>query len=123
MNIESLRDYCLQKEGVTESFPFDESTLVFKVMNKMFALTDLDGPFTINLKCDPNQAIDLRERYTAVMPGYHMSKRHWNTVVIDGSIEDEKLFQWIDDSYDLVVISLSKKVRMELSQTGGRHRQ
>ena len=123
MNIETLRDYCLKKEGVTESFPFDESTLVFKVMNKMFALTDLEGPFSINLKCDPIKAIDLREEFTAVMPGYHMNKRHWNTVVIDGSIGDDMIYQWIDDSYHLVVMSLPKKIRMELSQKGGLHHQ
>ena len=123
MNIEALRDYCLKKEGVTESFPFDESTLVFKVMNKMFALTGLEGPFSINLKCAPLKAIDLREEFAAVMPGYHMNKRHWNTILIDGSIEDDTIYQWIDDSYHLVVISLPKKVRMQLSQTGGRNGQ
>ena len=109
MNIESFREYCLRKKGVTESFPFDETTLVFKVINKMFALTDLEGMFSINLKCEPEIAIELRERHPSVLPGYHMNKRHWNTVLIDGSIEDELIFGWIDDSYDLVVASLPKK--------------
>ncbi len=109
MNIESFREYCLRKKGVEESFPFDETTLVFKVSNKMFALTDLEGKFSINLKCDPEKAIELRERHPSVIPGYHMNKRHWNTILIDGSIEDERIFGWIDDSYNLVVESLPKK--------------
>ena len=109
MNIESFRDYCLRKKGVKESFPFDETTLVFKVFNKMFALTDLEGKFSINLKCEPEKAIELRELHPSVVPGYHMNKRHWNTIRIDGSIEDELIYGWIDDSYDLVVASLSKK--------------
>ena len=116
MNIESFRDYCLSKPGVTESFPFDESTLVFKVANKMFALTSLVRPFSINLKCDPEKAIDLRESYAAVLPGYHMDKRHWNTVMIDGSIEDDRLHQWIDDSYRLIVQSLPQKLKRELDE-------
>ena len=109
MNIESFREYCLRKKGVTESFPFDETTLVFKVSGKMFALTDLENNFSINLKCEPEKAIELRERHPSVVPGYHMNKRHWNTIRIDGSIEDELIYGWIDDSYDLVVASLSKK--------------
>jgi predicted DNA-binding protein (MmcQ/YjbR family) len=113
MNIEEFREYCLTKKSVTESFPFDETTLVFKVANKMFALTDTHDDFSINLKCDPEKAIELRERYPAVIPGYHMNKRLWNTVRVDGSISDDILYQWIDDSYDLIVESLPKKKREE----------
>lgn len=114
MNIEKLRDYCLSKKGVTESFPFDEVTLVFKVMNKMYALTNLDGELSINLKCDPERAIRLREQYSSVLPGYHMNKNHWNTVMIDGAISNKLLEEWIDHSYDLIVKSLPKKVQEEL---------
>ena len=114
MNIEDLRAYCLSKKGTIESFPFDKVTLVFKVMNKMFALTNLDGDLTINLKCDPDKAIDLREQYSAVIPGYHMNKQHWNTIQIDGSINDILIKEWIDDSYKLIVDSLTKKQKEEL---------
>jgi len=114
MNIEELREYCLLKKGVTESFPFDETTLVFKVMGKMFALTDTENEFSINLKCDPEEAIELREKYLAVQPGYHMNKKHWNTIYIDGSVSDEKLKAWIDDSYWLISNSLPKKDRIKL---------
>jgi len=117
MNIESLRNYCLSKNGVTESFPFDKSTLVFKVMGKMFALTDLeDEILTVNLKCNPENTIRLREEFPAIQPGYHMNKKHWNTIFIDGSIPDEQIFQWIDDSYDLVVTTLSRKLLHELKR-------
>jgi len=114
MNIEELREYCLSKKGVGEDFPFDETTLVFKVMNKMFALTDIEKPLSVNLKCDPEIAIGLRESFTAVQPGFHMSKKHWNTIYIDGSIDDKLIYKWIDDSYDLVVKGLTKKLREEL---------
>ncbi|HOT88350.1 MAG TPA: MmcQ/YjbR family DNA-binding protein [Bacteroidales bacterium] len=103
MNIEEFRIYCLQKNDVIESFPFDEQTLVFKVKGKMFALTDLMESFSINIKCDPDKAIELREHYSCVLPGYHMNKKHWNTIIIDGSIPDKLLKEWIDHSYDLVV--------------------
>ena len=106
MNIEEFREYCLLKKGVTECFPFDEITLVFKVMGKMFALTNTEGEFTLNLKCDPEKAIDLREHYPSVLQGYHMDKKHWNTVIIDGMVSDEILKEWIDDSYNLVVSKL-----------------
>ncbi|HDZ62318.1 MAG TPA: MmcQ/YjbR family DNA-binding protein [Nitrospirae bacterium] len=108
MNIEQLRNYCLSKKGVTDSFPFDDVTLVFRVMNKMFALTSLEGELSINLKCDPEKAIELREEYDAVLPGFHMNKKHWNTVIIDGSIADEQIFGWIDDSYRLAADNLTK---------------
>ena len=115
MNIEEFRDYCLSKKAVTEGFPFDETTLVFKVLGKMFALTDVEGEFKLNLKCDPEKAISLREKYPDhVLPGYHMNKKHWNTVVVDGPIPDKLLYEWIDESYDLIVLSLPKTKRQEL---------
>lgn len=116
MNIEEFRDYCLSKKGVTESFPFDETTLVMKVMDKMFALGNLDGPLSINLKCDPEKAIELREQYPAVKPGYHMSKKHWNTVEMDGSVDLKTVHSWIDDSYNLVVVKMTKKKQQELKE-------
>lgn len=115
MNIEEYREYCMNKPMVTEEFPFDEVTLVFKVAGKMFALTGLDGDFSINLKCDPEKAIELREQHSCVKPGYHMSKKHWNTIMIDGSVSDELLRQWIDHSYILVVDKLPKKIKEELN--------
>lgn len=114
MDIEKLREYCISKKGVTEEFPFGEDTLVFKVGGKMFALTGLDGDLSINLKCDPESAIELRERYPAVQPGYHMNKTHWNTVFIDGSVSDKLVCEWIDHSYDIVVGKLPKKMREAL---------
>lgn len=115
MNIEEYRAYCLDKKGVTEGFPFDQNTLVFKVMGKMFALADVEGFVSINLKCDPEKAVQLREQYHAVQPGYHMSKLHWNTVTVNDDAPDNAVYQWIDDSYDLVVRSLTKKLQAELA--------
>lgn len=115
MNIEELRTCCISKKGVSEDFPFDETTLVFKVMGKMFALTDLEGDLSINLKCDPEKAVELRELYPSVMPGYHMNKRHWNTILLDGSVPDQLIRQWIDHSYAMVVEKLTKKQRNELA--------
>jgi predicted DNA-binding protein (MmcQ/YjbR family) len=115
MNIEELRDYCNSKKHVTEGFPFGGDTLVFKVMNKMFALTGIDSnPPSVNLKCEPEKAIALREEYSCVLPGYHMSKQHWNTVVLDDSVPDSLIKEWIDDSYNLIVASLPKRLRMEM---------
>jgi predicted DNA-binding protein (MmcQ/YjbR family) len=114
MNIEEFREYCLSKDEVTEGFPFDETTLVFKVFDKMFALTDTEKDFTINLKCIPEKAIELREKYSSVIPGYHMNKKHWNTVVIDGSLPDDLIKEWIDESYSLVVEKLPLKLRNKL---------
>ena len=114
MNVETFRSYCLSKKGVTEEFPFGEDTLVFKVMGKMFALTDLDNFESVNLKCDPEKAVQLREEFSSVMPGYHMNKKHWNTVLMDASISDRLVKEWIDDSYSLVVDSLPKRMRQEL---------
>lgn len=99
--------------GVEESFPFDEVVLVFKVGGKMFALADVDYFESINLKCDPEKAIELREQFPAVQPGYHMNKSHWNTIVMDGSVPDALVREWILDSYDLIVASLPKKKRLE----------
>lgn len=109
MNIEDFREYCLKKNGVEESFPFDETTLVFKVSGKMFALTNTDGDFFVNLKCEPETAIDLREKYSGVKPGYHMNKKHWNTIFFDGSSSDFEAKKWIDDSYNLIVKRLTRK--------------
>ncbi len=115
MNIELFREYCLAKKGVTEEFPFDETTLVFKVMGKMFALTGLERlPFSVNLKCDPDRAIELREYHSEITPGYHMSKTHWNTVNFSGTLATDMLLELIDHSYDLVVNSLTKKLKQEL---------
>jgi predicted DNA-binding protein (MmcQ/YjbR family) len=114
MNVEEIREYCLLMKEVAESFPFDNETLVFKVNNKMFLLMSLDGPLRISLKCDPERAIELREQYAAVFPGYHMNKRLWNTVQIDGSIDDELIKEWISDSYRVVVASMPKKERTRI---------
>ena len=116
MNIEELRNYCLSKKGVTESFPFNDVALVFKVMNKMFALTNLDGDLSISLKCDPEKAIELRENFSAITAAYHMNKTHWNNLLIDGSISEMQIKHWIDHSYDLVVKSLPKKMQAELDE-------
>ncbi|HEX5152119.1 MAG TPA: MmcQ/YjbR family DNA-binding protein [Parafilimonas sp.] len=115
MNIETLREYCLSKKAVTEDFPFGETTLVFRVKNKIFLLVALDAdPLQFNAKSDPEKAIELREEYDTVKPGYHMNKKHWNTVIVDGSISTRLIKEMIDDSYDLIVQSLPKKSRGEL---------
>lgn len=118
MHIESLRQYCLAKAATTEGFPFDNDTLVFKVAGKMFALTSLETePLRVNLKCDPEYAIELREKYPeTVLPGYHMNKALWNTVQIDGTLSDAFLKELIDHSYDLIVAKLPKKVQAQLSE-------
>lgn len=113
MYLDDLRNHCLQKTGVSEGFPFDKNTLVFKVFGKMFALTDVDVFDSINLKCDPEKAIDLRERFHGIQPGYHMNKKHWNTVALMNDVSDQLLFELIDHSYLLVYNSLPKKVRNE----------
>lgn len=111
MNIEEFREYCMSKPGVTEEFPFGEDTLVFKVMGKMFALTNLEGDWSLNLKCDPERAIELREKFPAIQPGYHMSKVHWNTVMMDGSLNRNLILELIDHSYQLVVDKLPGKLK------------
>jgi len=114
MDLDSFRLYCLAKKGVEETFPFDETTLVFKVMGKMFALTGLNNEvFSVNLKCDPDWATELREEFEEIRPGWHMSKTHWNTVVFEGELKEAMLRKLIDHSYDLIVESLPKKIRAE----------
>jgi predicted DNA-binding protein (MmcQ/YjbR family) len=109
MNIEQIREYCLKKKGVTEEFPFDEETLVFKVVGKIFLLASLESILSqINLKCDPEKAMELREEFESVRPGYHMNKKHWNTIILDGTVPAKKILEWIDDSYNLVVSGLKK---------------
>ena len=118
MNLETYYEYCLSKKGVTEHFPFDEDTLVFKVGGKMFALSSLNqwekGQPSINLKCDPERAEELRAEYDAIQPGFHMSKIHWNTIKINTDVSDALVKELIDHSYELVFKSLSKKIRLEL---------
>jgi len=116
MHVEDFRNYCLSKKGVTESFPFDESTLVFKVMGKMFALNGLNRlPPAVNLKCDPERALELRETYDGrIIPGYHMSKKHWNTCLLQ-ELPPKLIQELIDHSYQLVVSKLTKKAQAELA--------
>ena len=117
MNIEDIRKYCLSLSGTEEDYPFGEDTLVFKVAGKIFALASLDSiPLHINLKCDPETAIELREMYEAVIPGYHMNKKHWNTVILDGTIKVKELKEWIKNSYNLVVNGLSKSAKKKLTK-------
>lgn len=115
MNFEDFREYCLRKPFVSEGFPFDQSTLVFKVGGKMFALTDIDKFDSVNLKSDPEKAIDLRETFSGIIPGYHMNKKHWNTVMINMDVPDQLFKQMIDYSYELVYRSLPKKMKDELA--------
>lgn len=120
MNLETYYEYCLCKKGVTEHFPFDQDTLVFKVGGKMFALSSLlqweKGEPSVNLKCNPEYALELRAQYNDVQPAYHMSKVHWNTVAINSEISDKVLKEWIDDSYQLVFQSLSKKIQTNIQE-------
>lgn len=102
LNIEFLREYCLAMKGATEEMPFGDSTLVFKVMNKIFMLMPIDGALKFNVKADPLKALELRELYPAVLPGFHMNKKHWNTILIDGSIPDKEILTFIEDSYGLI---------------------
>ena len=119
MNIEDLREYCLQKRGVTEGFPFGENTLVFRVGEKIFLLTGLEDGNGFNAKCDPELAIDLRERHPEVKPGFHMNKVHWNTIYMDGNLTNKQLCEMIDHSYDLILKSLPKKLRAEINVENG----
>jgi predicted DNA-binding protein (MmcQ/YjbR family) len=115
MNIETISEYCLSKKGTIEDFPFDEETLVFKVGGKMFALIPLEKiPLQINLKCDPEKAIELREHFEDVLPGWHMSKKYWNTIILEGNIRWNDLKEWIDHSYDEVVKGLKKTERNKI---------
>ena len=115
MDLKKLEKILIDKNASTKEFPFGEDVMVFKVMNKMFALISLnDSPLNLNLKCDPNDAIAYREIYECVNPGYHMNKKHWNTVTLDGTIEDNILIEMIEDSYNLIVSKLTKKQQQEL---------
>ncbi len=114
MNVESVREYCLKLKSCTEGFPFDETTLVMKIAGKMFALINLDENPSVNLKCDPEEALELREEFEAVKSGYHMNKKYWNTVELNETVPDDRLKIWIKNSYKLVVAKLPKVVREEL---------
>ncbi|MDJ0365189.1 MmcQ/YjbR family DNA-binding protein [Hymenobacter sp. H14-R3] len=116
MNIEDYRDFCLGLPGATEETPFGPDTLVFKVGGKLFTLTDLQTFASINLKCDPERAAELREQYDYVRPGFHMNKRHWNTVLIGTGATNAQLHQWITDSYQLIVAALPKAMRVKIAQ-------
>ena len=111
MNITFFREYCLSKPGASEDTPFDENTLCFKVGNKIFAIIDIELFESVNLKCDPERAVELREEYTGIVPGYHMNKKHWNTVSFDGSVPDKLILELVDHSYDLIFNSLPKQKR------------
>lgn len=116
MDLEKVRNYCLSKKGVEESLPFDEDSPVYKVMGKIFLIASLNPPYFINIKCDPERAIDLRERYDCVKPGYHMNKQLWNSVYLDNKVNDKLIYEWIDDSYNLIVKSLKKSLLEELNK-------
>jgi predicted DNA-binding protein (MmcQ/YjbR family) len=112
MNIETLREYCLSKKNAREDQPFGPDVLVYKVSGKIFLLVSLDEePLQFNVKCDPELALELREEYSSVIPGYHMNKKHWNTVIVDGTVPSKKLKDWIDHSYELIARSGKKKTR------------
>lgn len=116
MKLEAIREYCLRKKGVTEDFPFDEETLVFRVMGKIFLLVNTAYTEFINLKADPEKAIEWREQYEGVKPGYHMNKKHWNSVYLDGSVPDKTVLSMIDHSYELIVSGLKKSDREKLKK-------
>ena len=117
MDLETIRKYCLEKKSTTESFPFGESTLVFKVSGKMFLLMSLDSlPLQFNVKCDPEKAEEFREAYSSVIPAFHMNKKHWNTIILNGEVSTKQIREMIDDSYSLVVHSLPLKERKKLGK-------
>ncbi len=118
MNIDTFRDYCLTKNGVTEGLPFGPDNLVLKVMGKMFSIVSLDEvPLRANLKCNPERAIELREEFEDnILPGYHMNKQHWNTLILDGRLDPKLIFELIDHSYELVVNGLTLKLKKELEE-------
>jgi predicted DNA-binding protein (MmcQ/YjbR family) len=115
MNLDQFREYCLHFKGATEELPFDENTLVFKVMEKMFSLCNMMEFEFCNLKCDPEKAMELRERFREVTPAWHMSKKHWNSVHFHGKLNDKQIQDWITDSYHLVIGKMSKKLKEELN--------
>ena len=114
MDLDQFRKYCLKKKGTSEETPFGEDTLVYKVMGKMFAITGFAIPLSVNLKCDPEQAVELREQYEEIQPGYHMNKKHWNTILSKGRLSDKLMKEFIDHSYELVVKGLKKSDRESL---------
>jgi predicted DNA-binding protein (MmcQ/YjbR family) len=116
MDIEEIRLYCLSKKGASESLPFDETSPVYKVMNKIFLIMNLEPPFSINVKCDPEEAIELRGKYDTVLPGYHMNKHHWNTILVDKGLPNKLIMKWIDDSYNLIISNLPKKTQKEFAE-------
>ena len=116
MNLDIIREYALKKKAVTECQPFGDDTLVYKVIDKVFMLMNIEVPVQVNLKCDPELAIELRERYDSVLPGYHMNKTHWNTVIIDNTIPPKEIFKMIDDSYNLIVRAFPKKKMEEYNK-------
>jgi predicted DNA-binding protein (MmcQ/YjbR family) len=115
MTLDTFRDYCLNKPGVTEGTPFGPTVLVLKVGGKMFALCDLESFASVNLKCNPERAIELRERHQSIVPGYHMNKQHWNTVYMDGGVPEDLLRQMIDDSWQLIYDSLPAKIKATIT--------
>ena len=114
MTFEMLRHCCCAKKGVTEDYPFDSTTATFRVMGKIFAIADSEEFTRVNLKCEPERALNLREQYAGVIPGYHMNKKHWNTILLDGSLPQDDIFQWIEESYHLVTAKLPKNLKEEL---------
>ncbi|MBI3235216.1 MAG: MmcQ/YjbR family DNA-binding protein [Bacteroidetes bacterium] len=114
MNIEQLRDFCIAKKSVTEEFPFDSETLVFKVKGKAFVLANIENFESLNVKCDPEKAIELREEHDAIIPGFHMNKKHWNTIKVDGTLSDKFIFEQVNHSYEQVVKGLPLKIQKEL---------
>jgi predicted DNA-binding protein (MmcQ/YjbR family) len=116
MNIELFREHCIAKKCVEETFPFDNDTLVFKVMGKMFALISISDPTYVNLKCSPDYAVELRQEFEAVKPGFHMNKTHWNTVTFNTDANDKLILEWLDLSYNLVVSGLTQKMQRELAE-------
>lgn len=114
MDLDAFRTYCLKKKGVTEETPFGENTLVYKVMGKIFAITGFEKPMRINLKCDPERAVELREEYEEILPGYHMNKKHWNTVISKGRVSDKMLKELTDHSYELIVKNLKRAEKEKL---------
>ncbi len=115
MDVKEAIGYCLSKRGAQETYPFDEETLVFKVGGKMFGLVyDRDGEMGLNLKCDPELALVLRQQYEGVFPGYHMNKKHWNTVLLGSDIPDDEMRRFVDISYDIVFNKLTKKLQKEI---------
>lgn len=113
MNLDAIREYALKKRGVTECQPFGDDTLVYKVLDKIFMLMSIAVPVQINLKCNPEHAIELRERYESVIPGYHMNKTHWNTVILDNTIPPKEILKMVDESYDMIVKAFPKKKKDE----------